>query len=409
MKILQLCKKFPYPLKDGESIAVTYLSKALHELGCEITLLCMNTKKHYTDTKTLPQDFNHYKEIHTSDLDNSIKPIEAFKNLFSKDSYHVSRFVSTEYETKLIELLKNNTFDIVQLETLYLAPYVDVIREHSNALITMRAHNVEHEIWERIKNNTKLLPKKWYISHLTKKLKRFEIDKLNDYDYLIAVTDKDLSKFKNLGYKNGAIASPIGIDVSAYSGQSVDVTSDSMCFIGSLDWMPNLEGVDWFLKNVWEGVKQIDEDIEFHIAGRNTPNSIRSLEDNRLKIHGEVPSAINFIKSHPIMLVPLFSGSGMRVKILEGLALGRIVITTSLGLEGIDAKHKQEVLIADTPAEFIECIEFYKKYPKKVSEISSRAMTFVKKYYNNHQNAHDLKSLYSTLLKKYKVPTPVVN
>ena len=82
MKILQLCKKFPYPLKDGESIAVTYLSQALHELGCEMTLLCMNTSKHYTDISQLPEHFNHYKEIHVTEIDNSIKPIEAFKNLF---------------------------------------------------------------------------------------------------------------------------------------------------------------------------------------------------------------------------------------------------------------------------------------------------------------------------------------
>ena len=404
MKILQLCKKFPYPLKDGESIAVTYLSKALHELGCEMTLLCMNTTKHYTDVNTLPLDFNHYKEIHVSKLDNSIKPIAAFKNLFSKDSYHISRFVSQDFKRKLIKLLTENTFDIIQLETLYLAPYVETIRKYSDALITMRAHNVEHEIWERIKNNTRLLPKKWYISYLTKKLKRFEIERLNDYDYLIAVTDKDLKKFKNLGYKNGAIASPIGIDIAQYQGVKVKENSLSMCFIGSLDWMPNLEGVNWFLQNVWEEAKSRNEGIELHIAGRNTPNSIRNLKDNSLKIHGEVPSAINFIQSHPIMLVPLFSGSGMRVKILEGLALGRIVITTSLGLEGIDAKHQQEVLIADTPEEFLKCIQFCQQYPTKVKEISERAMTFVKKYYNNHTNAHDLKSLYTDLLNKYKHP-----
>ncbi len=408
MKILQLCKKFPYPLKDGESIAVTYLSKALHELGCEITLLCMNTTKHYTDVQTLPQHFNHYKEIHASDLDNSIKPLDAFKNLFSKDSYHVSRFVSEDYEKKLTTLLQENEFDIIQLETLYLAPYVDTIRNYSDAIITMRAHNVEHEIWERIKNNTRLLPKKWYISYLTKKLKRFEIENLNTYDYLIAVTDKDLSTFKKLGYKNGAIASPIGIDISAYKGEEVSHECQSMCFIGSLDWMPNLEGVDWFLQNVWEKAKQENKQLEFHIAGRNTPNSIRSLKDNMLKVHGEVPSAINFIKSHPIMLVPLFSGSGMRVKILEGLALGRIVITTSLGLEGIDAKHKQEVLIADTPQEFLDAISFCQSYPRKVKEMSARAMVFVEKYYNNHHNAHNLKSLYTNLLKKYKTSPSVI-
>lgn len=106
MKILQLCKKFPYPLKDGESIAVTYLSNALHNLGCEISLLSMNTSKHYMEISDLPSDFNHYKEIHVTALDNSIKTLDAFKNLFSSDSYHVSRFICPDFRNKLIELLK---------------------------------------------------------------------------------------------------------------------------------------------------------------------------------------------------------------------------------------------------------------------------------------------------------------
>lgn len=407
MKILQLCKKFPYPLKDGESIAVTYLSKALHELGCEITLLCMNTTKHYTELKSLPKDFNHYKEILVTKLDNTINPVDAFKNLFSKESYHVSRYVSEEFELKLTELLKRETFDIIQLETLYLAPYVDTIRRYSDALITMRAHNVEHEIWERITQNTKLLPKKWYLRHLAKKLKNYEIDKLNDYDYLITVTDKDLKKFKKLGYRNGAVSSPIGIDVSDYNRNKLNVDHPlSMCFIGSLDWMPNLEGIDWFLQQVWPQLTQNFPSLQLHVAGRNTPEKIKQLEVGDLYIHGEVPSAIRFISSHPIMIVPLFSGSGMRVKILEGLALGRVVITTTLGLEGIDARHMEEVMIADTPEEFMQCIEFCHKYPSKLQSISEKAKVFVKRHYDNQNNASELRNLYQRLLEKYKNSRP---
>lgn len=402
MKILQLCKKFPYPLKDGESIAVSYLAKALVDLGCEITLLCMNTTKHYLDIEDLPADYNHYKEIHFTELDNSVKPLEAIKNLFSKDSFHVVRFISQDFTDKLVDLLKRETFDIVQLETLYLAPYVDTIREHSDALITMRAHNVEHEIWERITQNTKLLPKRLYLSYLAKKLKRFEVNSLNDYDYLIAVTNRDLNRFKKLGYRNGAAASPIGIDVNAYEAVDLDFNKISLSFIGSLDWMPNLEGVDWFLNKVWNTVSQRFDDIELHIAGRNTPDHIKALKNDRLIVHGEVPSAMDFINSHPIMIVPLFSGSGMRVKILEGLVLGRIIITTSVGLEGIHAEHKKEVLIADTPEEFMECIRYCYEHPKQLQRISNQARQFVHRHYNNHSNAHDLKSLYTSLLQKYK-------
>ena len=82
MKILQLCKKFPFPLKDGESIAVTHMSKAMRDLGCEITLLSMNTVKHYFDTNQLPDSFDHYKNIYYSEIDNRINPLDAFIHLF---------------------------------------------------------------------------------------------------------------------------------------------------------------------------------------------------------------------------------------------------------------------------------------------------------------------------------------
>jgi len=98
----------------------------------------------------LPNDFNHYKEIHVTDIDNRVKVLEAFANLFSSKSYHISRFDSKEYNDKLIALLQDNEYDVIQLETLYLTPYIDTIKQHSNAIVSMRSHNVEFEIWERI-------------------------------------------------------------------------------------------------------------------------------------------------------------------------------------------------------------------------------------------------------------------
>src|SRR5690606_5482476 len=148
---------------------------------------------------------------------------------------------SQPFRRKLIDLLTQKTFDIIQLETLYLAPYVETIKHYSQAQIVMRAHNVEHEIWERIAQNTRFFPKKWYLSHLTRKLRNYEVARLNDYDFLLALTDRDLRKFKKLGYRNGAMASPIGLEPGKYLVKDTpraDRHPLRLCFIGSLDWMP---------------------------------------------------------------------------------------------------------------------------------------------------------------------------
>ena len=398
MRILQLCKKFPYPLKDGEAIAVTYLSKAMRDLGCEITLLSMNTTKHYTDVGQLPSDFDHYKEIHWTDLDNAIKPVDAFINLFSDSSYHITRFVSQAYRNKLIEILQRNTYDIVQLETLYLAPYVEVIKQYSDARVVMRAHNVEHEIWDRISSNTNFFLKKWYLMHLARKLKTYEVNNLNNYDFLVALTDRDLKKFKRMGYKNGAMASPIGIETDKYLDHNYgNGKAFSLCFIGSLDWMPNIEGLNWFLDQVWPKVVKACPDVKLHVAGRNTPKNLLNLRMKNVVVHGEVPDAARFIGEHTAMVVPLFSGSGMRVKILEGMALGRIVITTDLGKEGIEAEHKHELLVANDADAFVEAIRFAKENKYLMQEMSDSARDFVITRFDNQEIAQKLYGIYERL------------
>ncbi len=399
MKILQLCKKFPYPLKDGESIAVTSLSKALCDLGCEMTLLAMNTQKHYFDLNQLPNDFKHYDQIFDVEIDNRIKITDAVKNLFSQESYHISRFVSAAFSCKLEELLQQQEFDVIQLETLYLAPYIPLIRQYSDAIIAMRAHNVEHEIWERISNNTKFFPKKWYLRHLTAKLKRYEIQQLNQYDMMVAITERDLRQFRNLGYQGPSAVTPIGLNLEDYKADFTSFNaSPSIAFIGSLDWMPNLEGLCWFLDHVWGKLTRKFPKLELHVAGRNTPDWLKNTNRKNVVVHGEVPDALQFINQHSLMVVPLLSGSGMRAKILEGMALGKVVLTTNMGLEGIDAADRSEVIVADTPEAFIEGVEYCLNQNGTLQKMGRRAQDFILRNYESHQIASGLKKAYSAMM-----------
>lgn len=398
MKILQLCKKFPFPLKDGESIAVTYLSQAMHQLGSEVTLLAMNTTKHYFNTDELPDHFNHYQQIHTVPVDNQLKPLDAFFNLFSKKSYHISRFEVDDFKTKLIAILKEQSFDVIQLETVYLAPYIPIIRQYTTAKIAMRAHNVEFEIWERVAQQTTNPLKKWYVKYLTRKLKRYEISQLQNYDVLVGITQRDVDYFKKLGYQGNAITIPIGLELKQYQPNwDIYQKPISLSFIGSLDWMPNLEGVQWLLKEIMPRVKKKFPNLSLHIAGRNTPDGLFKKQSKNLTIHGEVEDAKIFINNHAVMLVPLFSGSGMRAKILEAMALGRTVITTTIGVEGIPATPNQEVLLADTPEEWMQQLNFCVHQQHHIQQIGEAARNFVALHYDNTRLALQLLTFYNSI------------
>lgn len=405
MRILQLCKKFPYPLKDGESIAVTSLSKSLSDAGAEITLLAMNTSKHYTDINgRMPPELAHYQAVHHVHVDNRIKPWDAFKNLFSADSYHVSRFISSAFEEKLIQLLQETNYDVVQLETLYLSPYIPVIRRYSDAIVAMRAHNVEHEIWERVAHNTRFLLKRLYLQHLARKLKRYEIAQLRQYDLLAAISQRDLGRFVQMGYEQAAVVIPIGIDLKSYRPDFRSYRRElSIGFIGSLDWMPNVEGVQWFLDDVWGPMQRKQETLKLHIAGRNTPEWLRRTRRRNVFFEGEVPDAARFINQHSIMVVPLLSGSGMRAKILEAMALGKVVVTTSIGLEGIPARHKREVLVADTSKEFVEALRYCQQQNGRLEQMGRRALDFVGRHFDSREIGKSLIEVYSNLLDAVKV------
>jgi glycosyltransferase involved in cell wall biosynthesis len=401
MKILLLCKKFPYPLKDGESIAIHTLSLALSELGCEVSLLAMNTSKHYFSGDTYPPEAAHFRRIKTVAVDNRIKPLAALGNLFSMESYHIARFISPDFALELEHMLYADAFDIVQLETLYLAPYIPTIRRHCTALVSMRAHNVEHEIWQRISDNTPNTLKRWYLRHLTAKLRQFEQHALAHYDLLLPITPRDLGYFRRLGYQNPAVVTPIGIRNGSPVKPNATATPPvgySMSFIGSLDWMPNLEGLQWFIDNIWPGIKAAYPQMELHIAGRNTPDSLLQLKKPGIFVHGEVPCSATFIRQHPLMVVPLLSGSGMRAKILEGMSLSKVVLTTSIGLEGISATHQSEVMIADTPAQFMDSLAYLYADADRIRHIGEKAYRLVHDKYDSLAIAKTLMATYSAQL-----------
>lgn len=384
MRILQLCKKFPFPLKDGEAIAVTYMAKALSSLGSEISLLSMNTVKHHVNVVEIEDQLSYYKQIAYVDLDNRIRLKDAFRNLFSKESFHITRFISPTFEAKLIELLTANSYDIILLESLYMAPYIPIIRAHSTAMVVQRSHNVEYEIWERVgKQSTSFLKSK-YILHLSRKLKNYEISQLNQYDLLMAMSDRDLNVFKGLGFTTNSMVVPIGIEMANYPEQLPDFEKPlSLAFIGSLDWIPNQEGLDWFLKDIWPALSASHPTLTFHIAGRNIPPYYLDLQIPQVIVHGEVDSAIDFMQQHQILVVPLFSGSGMRVKILEALALGRIVISSTIGAEGIDARPDSEILIADVKEDYFRAVNSIKDNHEKAMAVSLAAQAFARKNYSN--------------------------
>ncbi|MCF6183676.1 MAG: glycosyltransferase family 4 protein [Bacteroidales bacterium] len=280
-------------------------------------------------------------------------------------------------------------------------PYINTIREYSEATVSYRAHNIENEIWQLNLNQEKNILKKIYLKHLTKRLKKFELSFLNTYDILIPITARDGEIFKKYGNKKTVHISPTGIDIKTDNSSKKDFSEIKLFHLGSLDWVPNIEVLQWFLKNIWIKIISKYPDLQFTVAGRNASKEfIKTLKSYKnIIFKGEIDNAIDFMHNYNIMIVPLLSGSGMRIKIIEGMAYGNVIISTSKGAEGINAENKKEILIADNPNEFIQQIYFVLNNKEKIKTISEAAKQFISVNFNNFAISNSLLNFYSEVIK----------
>ena len=396
MRILQISNKAPYPPNDGSSIAIYNMAKGFLENDVELHFLCINTKKHFKEDKNIPPDFLRQSNYTSVYKNTDVTFLGAVSNLFSSQSYFVSRFYFETFSREIIKKLRENRFDIIQLEGIFLGNYIPLIRTYSNAKIVIRAHNVEHLIWERMLENEKNILKKKYIEIQNKRLKKFELNTFSNADLIVPITSEDEICIKNLKIHTPTFVSPTGIDLNRYIIQSEKVQSGTVFHFGSMDWMPNIEAVEWLLKEIWTTHFSNNTGISLTLAGRFMPEHLQKIQGRNIKIVSEVENNIDFYNSHEIMLVPLLSGSGMRIKIVEGMAMGKCILTTSVGAEGIPITNGENILIADNATDMIKLLSKVLEEKEFREKIGTNARKFIEEKFDNKKILADLKNFFES-------------
>lgn len=395
LRVLVLVNRVPWPVKDGGTLAHYNLLHGLQQAQCQVTIAALNTSKHWVDVKSLPQSFNNLGTLHTTFVDNKVKPLAAFLNLFTKKSYHLQRFITPHFEQQLLDILKHHTFDLVIFDGLYTAPYVHLVRAHSQAKLWLRQHNVEYQIWETLAHQTKTPLKKWYINLLATRLKSFEQQVLNAFDAVVALTQNDLQQLQHMGCTKPMLVSPVGISFR----QTVSQTKPqpyTVFHLGAMDWQPNQQAMQWFVTQVWpQVIAQVPQAI-FYMAGKKMPDWFKQYQTKNIKIIGEVEDAVEFMQSKQIMIVPLFAGSGIRVKILEGMSVGKAIVSTALGAQGIDAVADKHLLLAENAHDFAQQIIKLLQQQALCNALSQQATELALQNYDNNKVTAKLLNFYYT-------------
>ena len=395
MRVLQICLKPPLPEVDGGCKAMNAFTQGFIENDIDLKVLTISTAKHPFLKESLSDEYLQKTKIEHVYVDTKVKAIRALGNLASSKSYNVERFYNKDFEQLIVKTIKDSNFDVVLLESLYVTKYVAIIRAFSDAKIVLRAHNVESELWKRNAADHKGI-KKLYLNSLVKKLVRYEKSSIKSFDGIAAITTNDKTLLEKSGCTIPVEVFPFGINLSDY--QMIESHSGQKVFhIGSMDWTPNQKGVKWFLNNVWEHVLKEFPSAELNLAGRKMPGWITSKKTTNLNVLGKVDSAIDFINENHIMIVPLLTGGGMRVKIIEGMALGKIVIATSIAAEGINYTNTKNIVITDTPQEMAKAIVYYLTNEQKQIEIGKQARELMEQDYDNKKIVANLLTFFKKI------------
>ncbi len=345
----------------------------------------MNTTRHYVEPSVLSGLYNYIDKFEWVDFNNDVKFVKLMKNyLFSKLPEHAERFYHPEFEERILRAIDEFEPDVIQIESVYLTTYLDAIQKRTKALKVLRSHNIEYHIWHGLAIKARNRLRKKYLHNLTHRLKNFERRAWRKYDLILPITEKDSFHITRLEKITDMVVAPFSIEIKDIVPHHENENWVGY-HIGAMDWIPNRDGIAWFLQHVWPKVHNRLPKFEFYFAGRNMPDDFKNLKIEGVHCAGEVADANEFIADKRILIVPVTTTGGIRVKILEAWAAGKIVITTPEGVKGLDAKPSEHFLLARKPDEFVKAIKWCMTNKAEAEQMAEKARQLVINKYQ-HRN-----------------------
>jgi glycosyltransferase involved in cell wall biosynthesis len=261
---------------------------------------------------------------------------------------------SKELANKIRKLFLKRDFDIVQLEHSRMAPYIETLPAGSKSKSILAFHNVAYDQFARIsrlggKVNDRM--RAWLHSRM---MRRWEPSYAERFDRCIAMSDEDRYLLTTVNPRLKVDVIPNGVDTQMYQPLELPVNERNLLFIGTLDYPPGSDAALYFCNQILPHINGAIGNVQVWIVGANPPPEVNKLSEKGVHVTGRVKEVLPYYKQSTACIVPLRAGGGTRLKILEAMALGRPVISTSIGCEGLGVVDGKHLLIADTPEQFAE-------------------------------------------------------
>jgi len=306
--------------------------------------------------------------------------VNYFKHVPAKAPYAVTKFTSSKVQSLLSQWDKEARFDIVVCD--FLSASLNFPKDFRTPTVLFQ-HNVESALWERQAKHERHPAKRVVFKLESAKMTRYERTTVQRFDHVIAVSDHDRKLMSDMTDAKRISVVPTGVDLNEYA--SVTGTNNSnheprVLFLGSMDWEANIDGVDFFCREIWPAVLSTAPSAKFYVVGRNPHPIIRKWASDSVEVTGRVESVLPYLRDALIFVVPLRIGGGTRLKIYEAMAAGKAVVSTTVGAEGLDVHHGQDILLADDAADFTRSIVSLLEDPERRRELGNNAARLAAQY-----------------------------
>lgn len=356
LNVLFFSQRFPFPMDTGGKIRT---GKILEQLKDIFDITLVSNVESPKDDKYLDQVKSLCADFHPVPWKEATKRtfkfyIRLFRSLFSRYPFTVINDYSAEIEAVLLRLTNEKRFDLLICD--FLQPSLNFKRLNGVPTLLFE-HNVESVIARRHFETSRNPIAKifWWLQ--CRRMERYEKEACRKFTGTVTVSENDKSSLVEFGIEN-VFAIPTGVDTDYFAPREDRVNNNSLVFTGSMDWLPNEDAIQFFVRDILPRVKQKVSDITLTVVGRNPSRHFL----NEIKRHpevtvtGRVDDVRPYMSSHALYIIPLRIGGGTRIKAYEAMAMGRAVISTRVGVEGLPVRHGEELIIADGPEQFASSI-----------------------------------------------------
>jgi len=383
MNLLFITEKFPYPLNNGGNIRTYHILKNLSNEH-NVTLFSMEPEK---------GDLSFLKKVCTVRTFPRERRTSLWKlyyllcSIWGTKPYPINKNYSKGIEKALRKSLQNNEFDCVHFNHIDAAIYFDVVKEVSGdkLLTVFDTHNILSELLNTVKEHSFFMFT-WFIGLQEKKILELEYRYFRSVDSCLVCSKEEADKIRLIEPKTALKVVPNGVDIEHFSRRkaySHEGKPQKLVFIGAMGYYPNVDAVLFFSDKVLPLILKEKPNVEFWVVGNDPPKEVRALE-GKLPVHvtGHVDDVRDYVEGGQVFVVPLRSGGGTKLKVLDALAMEIPVVSTNIGAKGISVENGENILLADSPEELANCIMQVLEDKKKADKLIKNGRKLVCEHYS---------------------------